>query len=120
MELVGVFVALRYVLVIGYFVAIHRRIVPLRAPLSFSYARSLVREVRAFAASSVLSAAFSRSELLILSIIGTDAQIGYYSAGQKLVEPWSVIPQTVMPNVLPVPPGLPPAPKRLQRGARFK
>jgi O-antigen/teichoic acid export membrane protein len=101
-DLVTVFVVLRVLLVAGYFVAIDRRIVRLRARLSFAYARGLVREVRAFAASSILSAAFSRSEILILSMVGTDAQIGYYSAGQKLVEPWSVIPQTVMPNVLPV------------------
>jgi O-antigen/teichoic acid export membrane protein len=100
--LVVVFVVLRFLLAIGYFVVIDRWIVRLRAKVSFSYARGLVSEVRAFAASSVLSAAFSRSELLILSIVGTDTQIGYYSAGQKLVEPWSVIPQTVMPNVLPV------------------
>jgi O-antigen/teichoic acid export membrane protein len=40
--------------------------------------------------------------MLILSLVGTDAQIGYYSAGLKMVEPWTMVPQTVMPNVLPV------------------
>jgi O-antigen/teichoic acid export membrane protein len=101
-SLLAVFVALRVILVAVYFLIIHLAVVPVKARLSFRYAIGLVKGTRAFAASSVLSALFSRCELMTLSVMGSPAQIGYYGAGSKLVEPWTVIPQTVMPNVLPV------------------
>jgi O-antigen/teichoic acid export membrane protein len=94
-----VFVAGRYALVFAHFGVIHYFVARLLSPLSLSFAVDLVKRVRAFAASSVVSELFGRSEVLLLSLLGTPVQIGYYSAATKLVDPWSIVPGALMPNV---------------------
>jgi O-antigen/teichoic acid export membrane protein len=101
-SLIGTFVAVEYAVTLVYFVLINRYIVRLRLVLRRSFALRLVREIRAFAAMSLLAGVFARPEVIVLSLIGTEAQVGFYSAALKIVDLWLFIPETYGTNVFPV------------------
>lgn len=101
-SLIVVFVVTEYAATLVYFFLIHRRISPIRLQWSTAVARHLVRELRAFTGSSLLGAAFARPEVIILSLVATEREAGYYIAALKLVELWQFIPQVYMVNVFPV------------------
>jgi O-antigen/teichoic acid export membrane protein len=95
-------VIVEYVVTIVYFRLIHRRISPIRWEFDRREARQLFRELRPFAGSSLLGAAFARPEVVLLSLIGTEVQVGYYTAALKIVDLWQFVPQVFMINVFPV------------------
>jgi O-antigen/teichoic acid export membrane protein len=101
-SLLATFVAIQYAVTISYFALIHRYIVRLRPTFNLSFARELLREMRAFAGISVMAGIFARAEVVMLSLIASEAQVGLYSAALKIVDLWSFIPQTLMINVFPV------------------
>jgi O-antigen/teichoic acid export membrane protein len=101
-SLVAAFVAVQYIGAICYFLFISRYITPLRCTLELRFAKQLLTEVKAFAGASMLAGVVSRPEVIFLSLIGNDAQLGFYSAGIKLVDLWGLIPQIYMTNVYPV------------------
>jgi O-antigen/teichoic acid export membrane protein len=82
-----------------YFVLISRFIAPLRPHFEWRLARRLVGEVKAFAATSALGALFARPEVIILSLLSSPVQVGYYSAALRLAEVWLFVPQVFMSNV---------------------
>jgi O-antigen/teichoic acid export membrane protein len=96
------FVVIEYVVTLVYFVVIHRWVAPIRLRPDSSVRRKLLRELRPFAASSLLGALFARPELIIISLVATEREAGYYIAALKLVELWQFIPQVYMVNVFPV------------------
>jgi O-antigen/teichoic acid export membrane protein len=101
-SLVIVFVAVRYLVLICYFYLINRYIARLHWEFQFAFARSLLHDMKYFAASSLLAALFARPEIIILSLVSTPVQVGLYSAALKLVDLWQIIPETYMINVFPV------------------
>ena len=101
-SLLAVFVAAEYGVTVVYFVLINRCIHKLHVEFHRSIAREFLLDLRPFVASSVLAAAFARPEIIILSFVGSPAQVGYYSAAAKVVEVWQFLPQTYMVNVFPV------------------
>jgi O-antigen/teichoic acid export membrane protein len=100
--LVIAFVVVEYVVTIVYFVLINRCIARIRFAVSRAFARSLLHEVRAFAGSSLLAAALARPEIILLSFVATEAQVGYYSAALKIADLWQFVPSVYMINVFPV------------------
>ncbi|MCC6830669.1 MAG: flippase [Thermoleophilia bacterium] len=98
----AVFVAVQYLLAASYLTAIATRIAPIRGPFRPSVARRLIGESRAFIGSSVLGALFSRPEVLLLTVITSEAQVGYFAAALKIVDVWYFIPTTFAMNVYPL------------------
>ena len=62
--LVGAFVAMEYGVAVVYFLLINRNIVRLRPRFRWTLARRLVRELKAFTASSLIAALFARPEIV--------------------------------------------------------
>ena len=79
-SLVAVFVLIQCTVMLVYFFFLNRYVARLRWDFQFSFARQVVREIKTFAASSILGGLFARVEIIILSLVSTDAQLGYYSA----------------------------------------
>jgi O-antigen/teichoic acid export membrane protein len=97
-----VFVIIQYISTVVYFAIINQRIARVRPELDRSFATGFLREVRPFAGTSFLAAFFSRPEIIVLSIIGTAEQVGFYSAALKIASLWDDIPAIFMANVFPL------------------
>lgn len=101
-SLVAIFVIIEYAVTAVYFVIISRFIARLSFTLSRALAREIVLEARAFVGSSLVAGLFARPEIIILSLIATEAQVGYYGGVIKIVDLFQFIPQVYMINVFPV------------------
>jgi O-antigen/teichoic acid export membrane protein len=100
-SLVAAFVVLEYAVTIVYFVLTNLYVERLHWEFRWRTAVSLVHEVKTFTAMSILGAAFARPEVIMLSLVGTPEQVGFYSAALKIIDVWYFIPQTLMVNVFP-------------------
>jgi O-antigen/teichoic acid export membrane protein len=98
----GVFVAVETGIALVYVVLLHRCIAPIRMELDRRFAGALLRDIRPFAGSSLLGALFARPEVIILSLLATERQVGHYAAALKLVDVWQLVPSVLMANVFPV------------------
>jgi O-antigen/teichoic acid export membrane protein len=101
-SLVIAFVVLQYVDAIVYFYFINRYITALRWEFDFSFALKLLREIKTFAAMSILGGLLAQPEIIILSLVASEAQVGFYSAALKVAGLWQFLPQVYMTNVYPV------------------
>jgi O-antigen/teichoic acid export membrane protein len=101
-SLLAVFVALEYLVAIVYFIIINQAIVRLRARVRWSLMVRLTREIKAFAGSSLIAALFARPEIILLSLLATEAQIGVYSAALRIVEIPLTVAEVLMINVFPL------------------
>lgn len=81
---------------------IRRFIRPERERVSIVVAWQLAKEMRVFLGSGILSGLFVRPEALILALLSTPAQVGYYSAALKVVDVWLFVPGTIMQTAFPV------------------
>jgi O-antigen/teichoic acid export membrane protein len=82
-------------------VFIRRFIRPERAHFELETARQLAREMKVFLGSGLLSGLFARPEALVLALLSTPAQVGYYSAALKVVDVWQFVPSTIMQTAFP-------------------
>jgi O-antigen/teichoic acid export membrane protein len=96
------FVVVEYVVMVCLFFFINRYVVSLHWEFDLAFAWKLVWEMRSFTALSILAALFAQPEVIILSLVENEEQIGYYSAALKLAGFWYVISQMYMANVYPV------------------
>jgi O-antigen/teichoic acid export membrane protein len=101
-SLVTVYSTVQLIMVLCYAVLLHRHIARLHWDFRLERTVHLLRSVRAFAASSVLGALLARPEVLLLSVLHSESQIGYYSAALQIVMIWQIIPETYMRNLYPV------------------
>lgn len=101
-SLLVAFVVIQYMITAIYFYLINHFISGIQFRFEFSYVRKLIGEIKTFTALSIVAALFSRPEVIILSLVSTEAQIGYYSAALKVITLWQYIPQIYMTNVFPV------------------
>ena len=101
-SLVLTFALSQYFVSAAYMLCIHVFISPLRWAFDLPFAIHMMKEIKAFAGSSILAALFARPEILILSLFKNDAQIGFYSAALRVVDLWQLLPETFMTNVFPV------------------
>jgi hypothetical protein len=92
---------IEYVVAIVYFFIINLKISRLKPQFSWSLARHIIHDIRAFAASSIVAALFTRPEIVILSLIVTEDQVGIYSAATRLVELPLTLTEAFMVNVFP-------------------
>jgi O-antigen/teichoic acid export membrane protein len=99
---VAAYVVIEYLVTATYYVLINRYVA--RLPLRFQprLAWRLVLEIKAFTASSLLAALFSRPEIVMLSVLASTQQVGYYGAAIKVAELGTFVPQVFMANVFPV------------------
>jgi polysaccharide transporter, PST family len=93
------YVILEYIVTIVYFVLISRFIARLRIAFKRSVAWRMVRDMKAFTASSLLQALFLRPEIVILSLVAHASQVGYYSAAIRVAEIPEFLPELFMANV---------------------
>jgi O-antigen/teichoic acid export membrane protein len=96
------FVISQCVVAVCYFFLIHRFISPLHWEFDFRFALDLAHEIKTFAAVAILAAFFSRPEVIILTLVSTVTQTGYYSAALRVFNITQLVPQMYMTNVFPV------------------
>ena len=63
---------------------------------------NMLRELKYFAGTTMLNTLFSQSELIVLSLMRGETQVGFYSAALKLVTVWSMVPTSFMTATFPV------------------
>jgi O-antigen/teichoic acid export membrane protein len=102
LSLLIAFAIVQYVIALCYTFFLNRYISRLRWCLDLGFTVQLIKEVRAFAGTSLLAALAQRPEILILSLFKSTAQIGFYSAALRITDAWALIPHTYMANVFPV------------------
>lgn len=101
-SLVIAFVIAEYLVTIVYFILINRYIARFRLEFSRTFARTLIRDIKPFAGSSLLQAGLARPEIIMLSVVGSETQVGYYGAALKVADLWQFLPSVYMINVFPV------------------
>ena len=101
-SLLAVFVVIEYLVMICFFYFINRYIGALRWEFKPSFALRLVWEMKTFTALSILAGLFAQPEIIILSLVQDEAQVGFYSAAIKLAGFWYFVSQIYMTNVYPV------------------
>ena len=97
------YVAMEYLATAIYFVLITRLIstLPWRT-FEWRTARRLLGEIKSFAGSSALAALLSRPEIIVLSLLVSTREVGYYSAAVRVAEVWTFVPQVFMNNIYPL------------------
>jgi O-antigen/teichoic acid export membrane protein len=98
-SLMWTYVACEYAVTAVYFVLISRYIAKLRFSFRLSLAWQLFKEMKAFTASSVLAALFARPEVIVLSLLASAKQVGYYGAAIRVAELPQLVPEVFMANV---------------------
>lgn len=102
LALVTTYTLLQYCLALLSFVFLRLCVCRLQWIFNFRSAWSILKELKAFAGNSILGGMCARPEIIILSLFRNDAQIGFYSAAFRLVDVWSLLPQSYVTNVFPV------------------
>ena len=100
--LVGLFVAVQYLMMLVGFVLINRSISRLVWKFEPRYALHLVWDIRTFAMLSILGGLLAQPEVIILSLLVSESQVGYYSAAARVAYLWLFISQIFMNNIYPV------------------
>jgi O-antigen/teichoic acid export membrane protein len=101
-SLIIAFVVVEYLVTIVYFYLINRYIATLHWEFEFPFALRLLREIKTFAAMSILGGVLAQPEIILLSLVASETQVGYYSAALKVAGLWQFLPQVYMTNVYPV------------------
>lgn len=100
-SLLLVYTILQYAVTLVYYGQITAFITRLRWTFQWATARRLIGEVKDFAATSALGALFARPEIVILSLISSPQEVGYYSAAMRVAEIWLFVPTVFLNNVFP-------------------
>src|SRR5262245_44447380 len=98
----GVFVATQSLVTAALFVAINRWLAPIRSRFRLATARRMLHDMKEFIGSSLLGALFSRPEIIILTLVASEAQVGYYAGALKLVDLFAFVPATFAISLFPV------------------
>lgn len=98
-SLMWTYVALEYAATFVYFVLISRYIARLRLVFQRALAWRLIREMKTFTASSLIQAFFIRPEVVLLSLLASTTQVGYYGAAVRVAELPQFLPEVFMANV---------------------
>ncbi len=99
--LVAAFVVVEFAVTVVYFVLINRYIARLHFEFRRTVAIEILSKIKAFAASSVVAGVFARPEILILSLVGSTTEVGYYSGARKVVDLLGFVPEVYATNVYP-------------------
>jgi O-antigen/teichoic acid export membrane protein len=83
-------------------VALVRREMPLRPAFEWAEWRGLIREVLPFAAATMLGILYFRVAIVLLSLISTAEETGYFSASFRMIEVLVAIPQILVSGAFPI------------------
>ena len=100
--LLRTYVGIEYLVMVVYFVLISRFIAPLRLQFHWPLAARLLNEMKAFTGSTALAALFARPEIVILSLMASVKEVGYYSAAIRIAELPLFVPSVFMLAVFPL------------------
>jgi len=81
---------------------LNRYVVAPKWDFNASFLLTMLRELKVFAGLAVLNGLFSQSEVIILSLMRGETQVGFYSAALKLITIWSMVPTSYMMATFPV------------------
>jgi O-antigen/teichoic acid export membrane protein len=101
-SLIIIYTAFSYLSVTINFIFLRKFILSPRWEISFPFLSKMVRELKYFAGTTTLNMLFSQSEVIILSLLGGETQVGFYSAALKLVTVWAMVPSSYATAVFPV------------------
>ncbi len=79
-----------------------RYVVKPRWEFDFSFLKSLAGDLKTFTMLGILSGIACQTEVIVLSVLYDDVEVGHYSAALKLITVWYVIPQSLMGVVFPL------------------
>jgi O-antigen/teichoic acid export membrane protein len=79
-----------------------RREMPFRPAFEWDEWRGLLREVLPFAAAAMLGIIYFRIAIVLLSLISTDLEAGYFSASFRMIEVLVVVPQLLVSGAFPI------------------
>ncbi len=96
------YVLVQCVLMLCYLYFQHRYIAPLHWEFDRRFMWGLRNELKTFAALAILAGLFSRPEILVLTLVSTETQLGFYSAALKVISVWLFIPDIYMAVVFPM------------------
>jgi|GEM_PF-1335705 len=102
LSLIGVYAAFSYVSLLMNFLLLWHYVATPRLELNWQFLVNMLRELKYFAGTTMLNALFSQSEVIILSLLLGETQVGFYSAALKLVTVWSMISTSYMTATFPV------------------
>ena len=94
-SLIVVYAAFSYLSLLMNLFFLRRYILAPHWEFSRQFLWKMLRELKVFAALAVLNGLFSQSEVIILSLLGGETQVGYYSAALKLVTIWAMLPTSL-------------------------
>jgi O-antigen/teichoic acid export membrane protein len=97
-----VFAATQFLVTTALFFAINRWLTPIRSRFRLATARRMLRDMKEFIGSSLLGTLFSRPEIIILTLVASEAQVGYYAGALKLVDLFAFVPATFAMSLFPV------------------
>jgi O-antigen/teichoic acid export membrane protein len=98
---VVVLVTVEYAVTFVYYVLITRSIARLRWAFDRSLARRLVNEIKSFTGTALLGAMFARPEIILVSLMSTPREVGFYSVAVRISEVFLFVPVVFMSNVYP-------------------
>ncbi len=101
-SLIVIYAAFSYLALVFNFVFLTRFIFAPRWEFQLPFFKKMIRELKYFAGTTTLNMLFSQSEVIILSLIGGETQVGFYSAALKLVTVWAMVPTSYATAIFPV------------------
>jgi O-antigen/teichoic acid export membrane protein len=102
LSLIGVYAIFSYVSFLLNLVLLTHYVAAPRLEFNLHFLLKMLRELKYFAGATMLNALFSQSEVIILSLLLGETQVGFYSAALKLVTVWSMISTSYMTATFPV------------------
>jgi O-antigen/teichoic acid export membrane protein len=75
---------------------------PLRPAIDVAFARRLLRDTLPYAAATAVGVIFYRVGIVLLSLVSTQAQVGYFSASFRVTETLAAIPALLATSAFPV------------------
>lgn len=97
-----VFVVTQYLVAVALLFSVNRWLMPIRGPFSARTARLMLGRMKEFIGSSLLGTLFSRPEIIILTLVASEAEVGYYAGALKVADLFAFLPATFAINLFPV------------------
>ncbi|NJD57832.1 MAG: flippase [Anaerolineae bacterium] len=101
-SLIIIYAGFSYLSLLLNFIFLRRFILAPRWEFNFPFLTKMVLELKYFAGTTILNMLFSQSEVIVLSLIGGETQVGFYSAALKLVTVWAMLPTSYATAIFPV------------------
>jgi O-antigen/teichoic acid export membrane protein len=101
-SLVVVYALFSYISLLLNFILLKRNVHSPYWEFEFPFLSKMLVELKYFTGTTGLNMLFSQSEVIILSLIGGETQVGFYNASLKLVTIWAMLPSSYATAFFPV------------------